>query len=419
MSINKGVIFLKKKSMEPPFTNRGVTNTLKVAKNLEIKGNFNNLKQFILIDWFQATILYENFDYDSSTGEFFGYFDFRAIALKVFNYLFNIDKDSLVFEYKGINGYNCCYSYDNIYLYYHSNRPEMGIHIKMSGQGCRDFEALGLDYIDLFHKLNNYIVNYNRIDISIDDFTNNYFDLNKLFYYVKKGSLVSKFHSVLRLQKISLSDIKDLGNTLQFGSKASNVQVTFYDKLKERISQDFIVDSDIKFWFRTEVRFRHDVAKSLVYAIIENSANINYVVKGVLSDYISFRSLNSNDSNISRRKVASFWLKFLENIDSLKLSNYLPENSIVKKERWLLESTSKSNLMVVLSKLDNLKVDDHTVDYLLKLLKFGFDKFNFKDLQLVNSSRISNNLDPLNYFEVLDYLNDINEFLSISNKELK
>lgn len=406
-------------SIETPATNRGVENTLNSHKTLINKGYYNDLKQFILFDWLQFTILSESFSFYDDNGEFSGYKDIREIVIDLFKLLFNIDYNNLYFEYHGINGYNCCCSYNNIYCYWNTSRADMGIHFKLSGHGCRDFENLGLDYISLFRKLNAYSYNFNRIDISIDDFTDSYFTLNKLLKYCKRGAVSSKFRSVLNLEKLQLSNSLNLGHTLQFGSKASNVQVTFYDKLKERQSQSFIVDENIKFWFRTEVRFRHELADCIVLSILKNSNNVNSVVKSVLKDYIDFKDLSSNDSNLSRRPTADFWQNFLENVDSLKLSNYLPESTFTKKAKWLNESVSKSNLIVLLGQLDNLKVDELTSDYLLKLIKNGFDKFNYKDLIMVNEHRKLHNLQPLEFSEIKSYINDIHEVALLSSKKDK
>lgn len=406
-----------KKSLETPITNRGVEKPLNTDKTLINKGYFNGLGQFILFDWLQFTILSDSISYFDENGEFFGYKDVKYIVSDLFKELFNIEYNDLFFEYKGINGYNSCCSYNNIYCYWHTSRVDMGIHFKLSGQGCRDFEDLGLDYISFFRKLNSYSLNFNRIDISIDDFTGSYFNLNKLLKYCKRGAVSSKFRSVLNLEKLSLSDSSNLGHTLQFGSKASNIQVTFYDKLKERQSQSFIVDENIKHWIRTEVRFRHELADSLIITILRNSNNVNYVVKAVLRDYIDFKDLSSIDSHKYRRATALFWEEFLENIDSLKLTNYLPESSFTKKAKWLNESVAKSNLIVFLGSLDNLKLDEVSSEYLLKLLKNGFDKFNYKDLIMLNEHRKLKKLEPLEYSEIKSYIEDIQEVALLSVKK--
>lgn len=370
----------------------------------------NDLNQFILFDWFQATILSESFEFDNQ-GCLSGVTDFNKKAIDLFKDIFNITSNEIIFESRGVNGYNANYHYNDIYIMFNYSRPEMGFHIKMSGRGCRDFENLNLNYIDFFKKLNKYTINYNRIDISIDDFSNKYFSISKLYSYVRSNCVSSKFLSALNIEKRKLSNGIDLGHTIQFGSKASNLQITFYDKLKERESQNIIVSSNIKYWVRTELRFRHEYAKQIVNKILIDK-DINKIVKSVLSEYISFKDKNSNDSNISRRNNAIWWDNFLENVNRLSLTNYLPEDSIARKSNWLKKSVSKTLFMVYISNLDNLETDNQTNELLLKLFQEGFDKFNYEDLKLINSNRISNSLIPYTEKEIFDYVQDIRDYIS-------
>ena len=382
---------------------------------LMYKGTENNLNQFILFDWIQITILSESFEYDDR-GVVSSTTDFQKKCIDLFRNIFNLNSSDLLFEGRGVNGYNANYHYKNIYIMYNYSRPEMGFHIKMSGQGCRDFEALNLNYIDFFNKINSYTVNYNRIDISIDDFTNNYFSISKLYSYIRSNSVSSKFLSTLNIEKTCLSTGKDLGHTLQFGSKASNIQITFYDKKKERESQNMIVSANIDYWFRTELRFRHDYAKQVVDRILIDK-DINKIVKGYLSEYICFKDRNSKDSNISRRPTAIWWSRYLENVDNLSLINYLPVDDIVRKAHWLEKSVSKSLLMVYISKLDNLETDNQTNELLLKLFENGYDKFDYADLKLVNSYRIANNLIPFTEKQLFDYVEDIRSIIQFEGSD--
>lgn len=405
------------KSLEPPPTNRGVENTLNTFENLIYKGKINNLGQFILFDWIQFTILEDYYSVLDDKGVFIYYRDIKDSAFELFEKFFGIGYSDLFFEYKGINGYNASISYKNIYCYYNVNRPDMGIHFKLSGQGCRDFEELNLDYITLFKNIYKFSFNFNRIDISIDDFTDKYFTLPGLLKYCKKGRVSSRFKSCLNIEKMSLSSTNNLGHTLQFGSKSSNIQITFYDKIKERISQGYVVENHIKFWTRTELRFRHESADLIICTILKDSSNINTIVKSILSEYIDFKNLSSNDSNISRISSALFWTDFLENVDSLKLNKYLPESSITKKANWLKNSVSKTNFMVYISQLDNLSVDEITSDYLLNFLNYGSDKFCYKDLLTINDYRRSHKLEPFTFDQVIDYINDIKEVALLLDKK--
>lgn len=382
---------MNENSILAPITNRGAENTL-------------------IVDWCQFTIFYK----DLKIMEDSQIISVKDFAINLFIKLFKINPAELYFEVGGINGYDYSISYKNIYCYYSISRPDMGINFKLSGQACRDFENLGIEWIDFFKKLNNYVVGYNRIDIAIDDYTDKYFNIRKLYDYVKNGQVTSKFKASLELTKRNISDGSILGDTLQFGSKASRVQITFYDKMLERQSQNYIIDNHIKNWTRTELRFRQERAKEIVYLII-NDNDFSSTIKGILKNYICFLE-PSKDSNKSRWPIAHFWEEFTNNIDKIKLSRINIENSISKKKEWLFHSMSKSQLMVLLSELDNIETDDFTSDYLLRMLKFPTDKLTDKDIQFINDSRYKQHKEPITREQIYDYLEDIKQIVFLSQE---
>lgn len=382
---------MNENSILAPITNRGAENTL-------------------IVDWCQFTIFYK----DLKILEDAQIISVKDFAINLFIKFFKINPTELCFEIGGINGYDYTISYKNIYCYYSISRPDMGINFKLSGQACRDFENLGIEWIDFFKILNTYVVGYNRIDIAIDDYTDKYFNIRKLYEYIQKGQVTSKFKASLELTKRNIVDGSILGDTLQFGSKASRVQITFYDKMLERQSQNYIIDNNIKNWTRTELRFRQERAKEIVYLII-NDNNFSNTIKGILKNYICFLE-PSNDSNKSRWPVAKFWSDFTDNIDKIKLSRINIENTISKKKEWLFHTISKSQLMVLLSELDNIETDDHTSDYLLRMLKFPTDKLTDKDIQFINDSRYKQHKEPITREQILDYLEDIKQIVFLSQE---
>lgn len=407
---------MDQKTLKTPITNRGVDNTFKSHFCLDIKGQTNDLEEFILFDWFQATILDLNLEILSDTGELIGVTDYKKIAYDLFRELFGIGASDLVFEYKGINGYNARLEYKNIYIMWHTTEVRMGIHILMSGQGCRDFEQLGLDYFEFINKLSKYRVNYNRIDISIDDFTGKYFTMSRIIDYCRHGMVVSPFIHCFNMEKLRLKDGVNEGHTVQFGSKASQIQVTFYDKLKERASKNIIVHHDIKFWTRCEVRFRHDRADELISMIKQNHC-LNETIKGVLYKYLDFKTKNSNDSNISRRTTVRWWSEFLEGIDKLDFSKLLPEHSITKKMNWLHNSTAKSNVMVIMANMNLITPDNKSVDFVLENLQKGTDLLTNKDLQIINDYRRSIGLIPCTFGEIKDMVHEVKSVLFVTNND--
>ena len=148
-------------SLEAPLTNRGAVNTYNT-----------DLKRCIICDWCQFSIFYYG---EEQMFEKARILDIKRFAISLFTKLFKIDSTDLIFETGGINGYDNTISYKNIYCYYSVSRIDMGVNFKLSGSGCRDYESLNLGWNSLFQKLKEYNVNYNRIDIAIDDFTNPFF----------------------------------------------------------------------------------------------------------------------------------------------------------------------------------------------------------------------------------------------------
>ncbi len=407
---------MQEKTLNAPVTNRGVDNTEKMVSPYDFKGETNDLQQFIVIDWFQFTILFSNYQFDSKTGELISFQSIDSIVYKYFYLLFHLHKQDIIKEDGGINGYTTTFSYNNIYAYINYSKPELGINFKLSGSGCRDFEDLGMNWYSLFKGLNLLSVNYNRIDIAIDDFTCKYFTLSKLRNCVRKGRVVSKFLTSLELTKRVISDASICGSTLQFGSKASNIQITFYDKLLERQSSNVIITKDIKFWTRCEVRFRHERAKEVVN-LLSKDIRLNPLVKSILSDYIRFLDYDSNDTNKSRWNTCKWWSDYLENLDDINLSVISVEHSITKKKAWLDRSVAKSQLLVYLSTLDNLELDDHSSDFIKHLLIDSVDSIKDKDLQLLNDFRFKNKLPLITKHQIEDYVRDIKDVIVLSENK--
>ena len=335
-----------KNLVRAPLGNTGVTHTMKSLNSVKNKGETANLKQFVLIDWLEFTIhhefsvqlvnhnIYNNRDYVDSI-----YLEQQVYQL--FNDLFGISSNDIVYDKRGRNCYTELYYYKNI-LCWTSQDIRMGFHFEISGQGCRLLELLNIDLFFLLAQLKNYICNFTRIDLSIDDFTNDYYTVSKLKEYLSNGQVISKLRTYYDIKSGVVEESGLLGNTLQLGSKAGLIHITFYDKLLERESNNYIISDDVKYWTRTEVRYRHEKAQDIVeYLII--TRDINKCVKGVLKDYVRFVEKPNNDTNKWRRKTAKWWDKFLDNIDVIKLASHKVYTSIEKKKDFAGISGNKGD----------------------------------------------------------------------------
>lgn len=376
---------------------KGKNEDLEKTKKFKIKLE----ETYLLIDWIQATILT----------------DYGLNIYELFRDLFGIDPRVVVKEASGFFGYDTSYCYKDIRIMTAEYRKleglqDMGYHIYITGQGCRDLEDLNVDYQKLFKKLLSYHARFTRVDISVDDFSGKYFSTNKVQKCVKKGEVVTRFRNTIEFIKTKLVDGSNDGFTIWFGSRASDLQVVFYDKMKERESKDYIVSSDIKFWCRLEVRFRNENAMS----IIENFANNSFeefkkYYIGVIDNNVRFVKRKETDKNKRRWKSIDWWNKFVENVPRISLQKINVEGSISRKRNWLLNSTSRNNFMVLMSEMEFLTIDEVLCNYLYEMLLNGEQRITERDLQYINNKRIEKGLVTLNKDEMLQFLIDIKEHI--------
>lgn len=377
-----------------PPTNRGVVNTQNVNLFQYLYGFEPNNPLYIIFDWIQVTI-FDNFGFTERD---------------YFYNIFGISPDDVIFENKGLFTYQYTYSYKNIKMF-SSDDKSLGYHFYITGQGCRNIEELGIDYKKLFKLLFKYNCKFSRVDISIDDFSNKYFNINKIAYYINNNLVRSKFKSTIHFSKTGINSKKLDGNTIWFGSRSSKIMVCFYDKLEERINNNYIINSNIKSWIRTEIRFRDLKANEVITRYAIQDQPLNDLIKGILINYIQFLIPNKNDTNKSRWLVTDWWIKFTDNIDRLKLSSLPYETSISKKKNWLDYSVSKSEFSVFISNIPDLTSDFVTSDFIYNLLLTGADKLQDKDLQFINEFRLSRGYNPLDHDDIKSFINRIKEVL--------
>lgn len=401
-----------KNFVEPPSTNRGAQNTTPIENKGILEIGTLKENQRICVDWCQFTI-FDKFGYSA-----YDYFDI----------LFGIKKEDVLFECKGLFSYSYTYSYKNIKIFT-SDNLDYGLHVYLTGQACRDFEDITYrqstgvlsftkhtSWYSLFEKAKRYNANFTRLDIAIDDFSGEYFTIDDLMTCIDKGEVKTKFKDVTDFRKLVIQDTKVSGRTLWFGSRASRIQVVFYDKLLERASQNYIVDNDIKFWLRCEMRFRVERANEIVTKYLTETNDFSKLIKGVLDYYLSFIETDPYDTNKSRWKRKDFWSRYLDNVEKSRLTSIPIESSIVRKKVWIDNSVSRSEFAVLLSSLDNLELDDKLCNYFYDLFKIGYSKLDEKDLVMINEFRLQNNKTVITMEQIEDFVKDIQGVLLLSNK---
>jgi phage replication initiation protein len=284
----------------PPSCNTGVENTL-------------GLK--VLLDWVQFTVFCD--DVESV---------FSVLAM---------DKGDFVRLDRGLYGYSEQYRQGNIVVL-SKGAPGMGVHVVMSGRGCREYENMqGDNWIELIRAVLRSGGHFTRLDVAIDD-RQGYYDLEMVREKVRSGLVRAVFKKSKDIVERGLRDSAVLGETIYFGSRSSSVMVRMYDKAKEK--------GEDCFWIRTEIEVKKERAQVLASEIV-GGRSLGTVIMGVLKRYLNFVEVSS-DSNKSRWSVSAWWLNYLGKVGEVRLTVAKVIKTVNDVADWIGRQIAPSLAMV-------------------------------------------------------------------------
>lgn len=205
---------------------------------------------------------------------------------------------------KGAHGYKDRLYWNCISIHY-NGRPDMGVWLEMSGQGCRAFETVGHgDYDHLFRIVqdNPEQMKLTRLDVAFDDHTG-LLDLDLIIQDTISGNYVAKANSWECIQGSN-------GNSILIGSRKSPVLIRIYDKAKERKLEDG------SHWIRIELQMRDDRALEFVSLPYE----VGQCFAGVLLNYLRYVVPDPSDTNKWRWPLTDYWFDLVG--ESAKIQIY-------------------------------------------------------------------------------------------------
>lgn len=270
-----------------------------------------NKEMSCIVDWLSFTIL------DTS----------KYTIDNIITDILQLDKKTFIKLDKGQHGYLSQIAYDNIRIF-SDGLEGMGIHVQMSGSGCRvyEHETKG-NWMQLFKYIKNF--NVTRLDLAIDD-KQEYLNMDILIQKTENREIVTQFRKYNIHKSGRFEDTFD-GKTLYIGSSTSDIRIRIYDKTYEQCikllqnAKNDIEKSIIKnqlltqHWIRCELQFRDELAKSMLNLLCEKTQEEYFeYIAGVLKDKIRYVD-PSNDSNRRRWKESDFWIAFLEGIKKIKI----------------------------------------------------------------------------------------------------
>lgn len=263
--------------------------------------------------------------------------------------------------------------------------------LDLSGQACREFESRGGSYYELFNFLISEGAKPTRIDGAIDCFTNEWFTIEKLLDYTKKGSVSCLMSKVSYNESFNLASETSEGMTLYYGSlKARSTLVCIYDKKLEQIQKGNHVEYE--YWYRIEMRFYQERAgwfTSNFLKSIDGNNSMRFIPQA-LWRVLDFKELGYKNQNKSEIPTASWWKDFINSSSKAEFGTRKNEESISKKKRYLQRSLGKMLASIYYTDKDNFVKD------ILELISISGRKLENKDLLVINRYNRENNLPEFN-----------------------
>ena len=279
------------------------------------------------IDWLQFTV-FEDFENDN----------IRTYADIIDQYL-NLEVNDFQ-PCNGLYGYKSCQQFQNIRVLY--DGPElMGIHVQISGKGCRYLESL--DNFDWNRFLGHLVflgVKFTRIDVAIDQ--KQYFDCDRIQRYLKTDRVCTRFRKYGETSTSYIGSSELCGKTIYFGSRKSEIFIRFYDKGLES-------DGQIE-GTRLEIVLRDDKANEFVFQYLnkENFYNLTYLTSKVINYYLRF--IKCDATRKERCSIANWWSDFINTVEKLSLGKGKEVITLDRICKWFEKQVSTSLKLIIETK---------------------------------------------------------------------
>lgn len=332
-----------KKSL-PPISNRGAVNTYRDGMEA-------------LFDWVSVT--------------------FRDLEIDDLILVLGLKKDDFTELDRGGLGYKSRMIDGHISIFY-DGAANMGIHLQLSGQGCREYEGKkGFKGWDVFFaRLYDLGGNFTRVDIAIDD-RKGHFKIKTLAQKAGRGEISSRFKSAVSFEKMSLRDGESKGQTLNFGSRSSRIMIRMYDKKEEQEGKGNEVNADS--WNRIELEVKKESANKLITEYLFGKKSVGDLAAGLLRNYIRFLKPGT-DTNKSRWATWAPWEKFLGGVEAIRIAIDPKEKTIDEKISWLERSIAPSLAAVSLAESEK---------FVKAIIKKGYDRIKPETYAMIDEYKNS------------------------------
>lgn len=271
---------------------------------------------------------------------------------------------------RGMHGYRKSLRYGSIGIFF-DGQPNMGCHVSMSGQGCRQYEGQFEDnpWLDLFTSALSRNAKFTRLDIANDN-VDGLLDLDKLKTAILNRETRSRFRKASENKNYNLGhdiDQRNDGHTIYFGKRSSRVFMRFYDKAAQM---------EVPFtWNRAEIELKDQRVQKAVNLLV-SGLPVGQLFVGVLNEYLAI--INLDDSNISRCTIQPWWSSWLQSTEKIRLTT----SKVIKSVDEVMEYVKRQyapSIAMIKTHLGAVSFNE----YIRELIKDGTDRMNMKHEQIL------------------------------------
>ncbi len=271
---------------------------------------------------------------------------------------------------RGIHGYRKSLRYGSIGIFY-DGQSNMGCHVVMSGQGCRQYEGQfeNNPWFDLFTKALSSNANFTRLDLAYDN-VDGALDLAMLKDAIINRQIRSRFRNASENINFILGrevQNQDDGRTIYFGKRSSRVFMRFYDKAAQM--------KTFFFWNRAEIELKDKRAQKAA-SLLVSGLPVGQLFVGVLNEYLAV--INLDDSNISRCSNQLWWSSWLQSTEKIRLTTSKAIKTVEEAMEYVKKQYSPT-LAMIKEHLGFVPFND----YIREMIKDGEERMTIKHEQML------------------------------------
>lgn len=219
----------------------------------------------------------------------------------------------------------------NASIFWAGRTGREGVMLQLSGQACRELEALGTDLWELIRQALLHQAHVTRLDLATDDLAG-HLPVDEMLAAFRSRHFRSRAQDYGIIQSHSRG--RD-GWTLYLGSRSSDRYLRIYNKAAE---QGYTGQ-----WVRVELELKGDAAQACAaHWVCAEFENPGRLLRTLLADMLTVTT-PTQDSNRSRWPVAEWWSDFLADVSAkVHLSRAPRLREIEDRLSWLWTQTRRT-----------------------------------------------------------------------------